>query len=220
MKQGTPSQCCSSMRKARRLSPNSRDGRCEVFIAVFIFGIICGATLAADTTNWSEPGHCGLNSLYCFLRVSGIEVRYDELALHLPIDPVKGSSMEDLERVAEQFGVHADILLVEPAKIADLPVPFILHLELLDQGAAGHFVTVLQVDERDEGGQLVRFFDGNTARLTHQQLDLIARLATGYVLIDSDQLNGFSDVGVIVYGVGIGLASAMVMFWLSFRRLV
>jgi ABC-type bacteriocin/lantibiotic exporter with double-glycine peptidase domain len=166
---------------------------------------------------WSEPGRCGLNAVYCFLRVSGVEVSYDELASRLPIDPERGSSIEDLERVAEESGLDADVFLVDPADIGALETPFILHLELLDLGGSGHFVTVLQIDEESGGSRLVRFFDGGTARVTHQDLQQLAPLATGYVLLGPGDGKGNTGAWAILVGLAVGLPSAAIVFIVTVR---
>ncbi len=148
------------------------------FLIVFI-----AVAAVAEVPNWSDPGCCGLNSLYCLLKVSGREVDYRQLANLVEVDKDKGSSLEDLRQVARQIGWRSEIYQMRPEDIADLPTPFLMHLELLDYGGAGHFVTVLQVDEETDDGRLFRFFDGGTSRITHQKLSSLKPMMSGYVLL-------------------------------------
>jgi ABC-type bacteriocin/lantibiotic exporter with double-glycine peptidase domain len=158
---------------------------------------------SANVPEWTKPGRCATNSLYVYLRILNRTVPYEEVARALP----KGerTSLADLRAAAKEFGVSVDIRKVNSEDLRRLPTPFIAHLDALDQGGVGHFITIFIV-ERDG---TIRYIDGSSG-LEHACLlgDLTSTFS-GFVLLPGTWV---SRPFLIGGGLVLGLISGSVVF--------
>jgi ABC-type bacteriocin/lantibiotic exporter with double-glycine peptidase domain len=156
-----------------------------IFLAT---ALCCPAQALSDPSlslpEWRRPGRCAANCLYVYLMMLyGMHERdqripYEELVRALPIGGAKGSSMADLGEAARLLGEHVEVRKVGLEHLPRLPTPFIAHLDYLDRGGTGHFITVFKIEH--EG--TVRYIDG-TSGLEHAvALQNLKPLFTGYVL--------------------------------------
>ncbi len=160
--------------------------------AVLSVAVVSAPRLAFSDTargvqlpEWAQPGRSGTNALYAFLQLLGTPVSYQQLASELPCDPKRGSSLADLAEAAERHGVRAKALHVAPQDLTTLETPFILHLDLLDYGGSGHFVTVMRIDDpQKDGNLLVRYIDGGGAGNSQMRLRDMLSTVSGFVLSD------------------------------------
>lgn len=102
-----------------------------------------------------------------------------------------------------------------PQDVSKLAPPFILHLDLLDYGGSGHFVTVVQVDDPlKDGKALVRYIDGATAEISHKQLQDLLPTVTGFVLADEEVQGDPKTLAVLVAAaIALSLPVCALAFW-------
>src|SRR5579883_3219255 len=122
---------------------------------------------AVKVPDWMLPGRCGVNCLFVYLkllkdmRVSARTVTYDEVAAAVPVDRERGSSLADLSEGAKRLGADVEARKLVVSDFPRLSTPFIAHVDNLDGGGAGHFITVISLDVGGhENGTVVRFIDG------------------------------------------------------------
>ena len=143
--------------------------------------------------SWSEPGRCGTNCLYAlfrFLDFAGIQ--YEDLAKDIPVDAVRGSSLADLADAASRHGLNTAVRKVSVGQFRSLRPPFIAHLELVDSGGAGHFITVFQfLDIPGTNDKTVRYIDGGSGLMSQQELKHMSPTLTGYVLVVPDHADSW-----------------------------
>lgn len=169
--------------------------------ALICLMFVARSDVASRLPRWEQPGQCGANCLYVFLKASGQSVSsYDEVANAVPIQDKRGSSLSDLADAAQGFGAKVEMLKVAPEDLPDLTVPFIAHLDLLDSGGAGHFITVYRIDR--EGA--VRYIDGTSGLNTSKHLDELKPRLTGYVLAVPKKLSS-SALPLAAAGLASGL---------------
>lgn len=124
---------------------------------------------------WQSGSACGPNVLYCMLRAKGMPVEYRELLVYLS-PPEEGSSLEELRRASEHWGLSLKSYKTNRKGFDDLKTPFIAHTE--EQGRR-HYVLVTGTS--DEG---VELFDPETAVSSTMPSDAFFRTWTGYALGD------------------------------------
>lgn len=86
----------------------------------------------------SESAECGLAALAMVARAHGLHVGLAELRMRFPLS-LKGARLSDLIGIAQRLGLSARPLRLEPAALARLRLPCILHWNL------DHFVVLAKV---------------------------------------------------------------------------
>lgn len=92
---------------------------------------------------WRERGDCGPVALFVLLKLEDREVTLPWVKQHVSIDAVHGCSLASLSEASEELGFPLDVRYVNPAKITEVPRPFILHGISEMKGNIGHFVVVV-----------------------------------------------------------------------------
>ncbi|HET6324290.1 MAG TPA: cysteine peptidase family C39 domain-containing protein [Planctomycetaceae bacterium] len=114
---------------------------------------------SSESAHWRESQSCGVACAYMLARLVGQEVDYSDAVAAIPIEK-GGSSLLDLQEGLRTMGVSAAILKAKPAELDRMTMPVIAHLlprrETSD--SVGHFLLLLQVDER-----FVRYIEPNYA---------------------------------------------------------
>ncbi len=149
-----------------------------------------GGAAAPDrqVPEWAKPGRCGTNSLYVMLRTLTearwieSEISYEEVARQLPPDNDRGVSLAAIAEASQRLGVPAVVRKVAVDDLAWLRTPFIAHLDLLDQGGTGHYITVYDV-QKANGRRYLHYIDGSTGQMSNDDVEDIKEVASGFVLI-------------------------------------
>jgi ABC-type bacteriocin/lantibiotic exporter with double-glycine peptidase domain len=152
---------------------------------------------------WQRPGRCATNCLYVYLKICGHPVSsYDDVAAAVPVKEKRGTSLSDLAKAANQLGATVTPLRVEDSEFQRIPLPFIAHLDLLDRGGAGHFITVFKI----ESDGTVRYIDGSSGLQTACNINELRPVLTGFVLTKSaESLAPRSALPIVIGGLSFGL---------------
>jgi predicted double-glycine peptidase len=141
---------------------------------------------------FQEGMRCGPNALFVLLRYLGIQASYDEIISRVEIGE-RGSSLNELARVAEQFSVGLEPRgQIPPEAIAQLPVPSIV---LIDTPAteAGpgldHYMVFCGVDSKSDA---VLAIDPTNCSYYELPRQSFARTFTGNALVVSSFSNKLS----------------------------
>lgn len=156
---------------------------------------------SASIPEWAKPGRCGTNAVYAFLRLSGQPIPYEEVAHAVPTEAARGSSLADLSEAANHFGVRTEVRKVSIQEMSRISTPFIVHLDLLDQGGAGHFITVYHIDDE----KIVCYIDGSSALEHFITLSDLDHQFSGYVLLPASR----SSVGILPALIGCALGAVL-----------
>ncbi len=144
---------------------------------------------SASSATWSRPGACGANSLYALLSLENKPVELKSLMASLSPDPFLGSNMEELSREATLHGMKTRLLSVPPSEFPALKTPYIAHLQTLNSGGTGHFITVYDY-VKDPEGDVLYYFDGTTCLATKKRLELLKSQLSGAVLLPETVARG------------------------------
>lgn len=125
---------------------------------------------------WQAGPNCGANALFFMLRLNGRPVNRQELIKHLA-PPKQGSSLEELQQAARQWGLETKVLRTAPDGVERLDRPFIAHLSL-PPNDAGHYLLVLGAS-----GNSFQVIDGTNGSLVELRRGTFYRHWSGYVLV-------------------------------------
>lgn len=125
---------------------------------------------------WQAGPNCGANALFFMLRLNGRPVNHQELVKHLA-PPKQGSSLEELQQAAQQWGLETKVLRTTPDGIERLDRPFLAHLSL-PPNDAGHYLLVLGAS-----GNSFQVIDGTNGSLVQLRRGTFYRHWSGYVLV-------------------------------------
>lgn len=165
---------------------------------------------AAGMPQWARPGRCGTNCLYVYLAIQGRkgkhpDIGYDRVAAAVPTDADRGTSLAELAAAAREFGHRAEVRHVRPADFSRIPTPFIAHVDVLDRGGTGHFITVYGFLTDSEGIARVQFVDGGNGMEHIIALEALEKQATGYVLMNPERGGWLPPAWVLAAGLAGGL---------------
>src|SRR5262245_59183174 len=124
---------------------------------------------ASRMPEWARPGRCGPNCLYVFLQILyharelDRPISYEEVTTLVPGAPDQGCSLADLASAGRQLGLDLEVRKVAVHDFPHLRTPFIAHLNLLDKGANGHFITVYRYISGKQALH-VWYVDGSTGQ--------------------------------------------------------
>ncbi|MDR1924087.1 MAG: hypothetical protein LBQ66_06905 [Planctomycetaceae bacterium] len=97
---------------------------------------------------WRDRADCGPNALYVLMKLEGCNVTLEQVKNLVPLDPVKGCSMESLIHASEKLGFPVEARFAKPSDISKIPRPFILHGITSQEKNIGHFVVVVDFDKK------------------------------------------------------------------------
>ena len=176
---------------------------------------------SVDDDFWQKIGRrraeCGVNSLYIFLRLHGLDVSYDQVSQTFPGD-VFGRSLLDLKEAASQFDVDSSVRRCSVADLRKLQLPVISYANAStlwterETKAIGHFYVVTFADE-----QWIQYVDGTTGVTHRVPHHFFAKGVSGHVLVASPPskawdavLNGLAtgSLGVLLVGLFVVLRRA------------
>lgn len=133
-----------------------------------------------DPDLWRITSRCGVNSLYCYLRLRKINIDYDRLLSGLPVHR-EGTTLQELADYSNHIGFSLTPVKTSPEKLKDL-VPSILHREE-KTGSTGHYVVLFHV-----AGDQVGYIDGTTGVVTQTNITRLSKEWSGYALVDSKKI--------------------------------
>jgi hypothetical protein len=171
-----PSPDCMADQNLNNL-PSVANGRIPKN-AVRLDGLDIHATENLDL--WRTTHRCGINATYAYLKISNVDVPYDELFKSVPLSE-KGASLGGLMRVCENYSHSAVIVKATPATLPAL-IPAIAHCEE-EFGATGHYVVVVAVNS-----QGVCLIDGTTGIFQVVSNKDFQLSWTGYILTARESL--------------------------------
>jgi hypothetical protein len=128
--------------------------------------------------------HCGPNSLYLLLRLSGVEVSLEQVERSVPLSST-GCTLDDLRRAAIDLGLAVEVRKVNPDEFKELPKPLIAHFLAPASGLGApaqvrdHFAVVTRTLP-DGGFQSID--SNNLVTATYLGLNF-ARNFSGYCLV-------------------------------------
>ncbi|MFV0443211.1 MAG: cysteine peptidase family C39 domain-containing protein [Planctomycetaceae bacterium] len=156
--------------------------------AVFLCLLLAAPADAAQDPDieWTQHGRCGTNSLFVLLSLLNSRVNYKDLASRLPVEGTQGTSLQDLADAATADGVNVAIRRIPTDEVVNIQPPFIMHLELADRGASGHYITVYAIDRHNEGADVL-YIDGGSGMATRMNFASLRPLSTGFVLMPADR---------------------------------
>lgn len=121
---------------------------------------------------WRNPLRCGTNCLYAYMKLHGHPVPLGDIVDAVRIGEL-GTNMADLRRTASAMGVPSQVIRTTPARLGDVPLPAIAHL----QPREGHFTLLLQVTN-----QTVTTADMLSGSVETMPADRFFGLWSGYLL--------------------------------------
>lgn len=122
---------------------------------------------------WRNPRRCGLNCLYGYLNMYGKDIELDALSSRVKIGP-SGTSFENLQQVASEFGVPSSIVKRVNNDLPQLALPAIVHFDI----RGGHYQLLLEVTD-----STVTTADMLTGEIKAMPRDVFLETWSGYVLI-------------------------------------
>ena len=105
--------------------------------------------------SWRDQADCGPNALYVLMNLEGHKVKLEDVKKLVPLDPVKGCSMEALIGAAAKLGFALEARFVKPGDVYKLPRPFIVHGITSQEKDLGHFIVVTDFDPQKRNFALI-----------------------------------------------------------------
>jgi hypothetical protein len=189
----------------------------RVLIPLFVLGIPFFAiaeesnsvrSITEETWNWMpkwrDQADCGPNALYVLMKLEGYNVTLDQVKKLIPLDPVKGCSLESLILASEKLDFPIDARFVKPSDLSKVPRPFILHGITSQEKNLGHFLVVADFDKKKKNFALI-----DPIRETYgwNPETSVFHSYSGYILIPRYsnvwKWNVISGVTLILCGIGI-----------------
>jgi hypothetical protein len=134
----------------------------------------------AHNHHWREAQSCGVACGYMLARLLGSEITYDDAVAAIPIEK-GGSSLLGLQEGLAALGVSATVLRAKPRDLDHFATPLIAHVlpRRETNNAIGHFLLVLQIDDRS-----VRYIEPNyAASIETVSRSQFVRCWSGYLIL-------------------------------------
>jgi hypothetical protein len=88
--------------------------------------------------NWQSPGHCGVNAVYCLLKLHEIDCLYEDICLLAGSDISSGLSIDSLCNISKRSGLRLVVQkTVFNQSTMDLTPPYVAHLDDSQYGGKG-----------------------------------------------------------------------------------
>ncbi len=199
------------------------------FVVLTIIGVAIlsssGAPARADTQrptlpgqaraqHWREAQSCGVACGYMLARLLGVEVTYGDAAAAIPIEE-GGTSLLGLQKGLAALGVSATVLQAKPRDLDHLATPVIAHVlpRRETSNAVGHFLLVLQIDDRS-----VRYIEPNyAASIETVPRSQFVRCWSGYLILpESRKVSSHRSLEFVLWGViaaSVSIGSLPLVRW-------
>jgi Peptidase C39 family len=184
------------------------------FVVLTILGVTIlsasGAEPKADTQgailpgqaraqHWREAQSCGVGCGYMLARLCGLQVTYGDAAAAIPIEE-GGTSLLGLQKGLAALGLSATVLKAKPRDLDHLATPVIAHVlpRRETNNAVGHFLLVLQIDDRS-----VRYIEPNyAASIETVPRSQFVRCWSGYLILpESRRMSSQHSLEIALWGV-------------------
>jgi len=164
-----------------------------------------------DSAVKGEGLMCGVDCLYLFVKLRGVECSAPDVEGLVPIGEY-GASLLGLREASERLGVRARVVRAAPENLAELPLPAVAHLEPRRQANRyNHYVLLVEV-----GPSVVKFFDPLDNRVEEMRLAQFADLSSGHFLVAQSR---WFNPGAAALFVTAGLAfTGLGLWWRSGSR--
>lgn len=195
-------------------------------VAALMLGI--GNAEMGDTVpgipDWAQPGMCGPNCLFVLMAIMhdsgslGAQVCYSDIVNRFSAATLdRGCSLADLQWAASKLGVTLEPRKVSLTEFPELPTPYIAHLDLIDKGGVGHFVTVYKT-HREKELTFVCYVDGSSAQLHSIVLAELRDVLSGFVLIPHPASSFLWQLALKLWGLGAGVVCGIMLLLLPGSR--
>jgi hypothetical protein len=193
-------------------------GLSKAILILFLFGsgflgfkprIPLSVPSQVSDARWNDPGRCGTNALFILLNTVR-EFPYASIAKEISVSS-QGSSLAELADASRRMGVDVDCLSVPKNQLKSIVTPFLMHIDLIEQGGIGHYITVIQMVE-DGDAIILRYVDGGDGKIKILELDKLKGSYSGFLLVLTEK-SGFVQKSVILiisFGLGILLATCAI----------
>jgi hypothetical protein len=153
---------------------------------------------------WRDQADCGPNALYVLMKLEGYNVALKQVKELVPLDPVKGCSMESLIQASEKLGFPVEVRFVKPGDLSKVPRPFILHGITSQEKNLGHFIVVVDFDKKKKNYTLI---DPIRETYTRNPESSLLYGYSGYLLIPRYsgiwKWNTLSGISLTLCGLGL-----------------
>ena len=162
---------------------------------------------------WQEGPYCGVNSLYCLLRLEGVEVSHDDVMRALSPSE-KGNSFEELRLAAKEYGLDTNVIRTDPDAIHEIELPFIAHMKT--RGGMEHYILIYGFGDLSVYG-----IDGTDVKALDIHDNVFYRGWTGNLLVPTAGLGPSRAVRVLWIVLYTEFAVLVVLgVWLVVREAV
>ena len=152
--------------------------------------------------SWNEAGRCGTNALYILLNTVR-EIPYSAIAKDIRASS-QGSSLAELADASKSLGVGVECLLVPKNKLDSVATPYLMHLDLIEQGGIGHYITVIQAVKGGDG-VILRYVDGGDGKTKILELDKLKGSYSGFLLVLTEKSEVFQKSLMLLISFGLGI---------------
>ncbi|MDR2642688.1 MAG: hypothetical protein LBC74_07830 [Planctomycetaceae bacterium] len=163
---------------------------------------------------WRDQADCGPNALYVLMKLEGYNVEIEQVKKLIPLDPIKGCSMESLIRASAELGFPVEARFVKPSNLSKVSRPFILHGITSQEKNIGHFIVVVDFDKKKKNYALI---DPIRETFGWNPETSVLHGYSGYVIVpkysSNRKWNIISGVTLIVCGIGV-----LVLLYLKRRK--
>lgn len=132
---------------------------------------------------WREKGDCGPTALFVIMRLFNRDASLNDVKARLPTDPHRGCSLDAVREAAASLGLPAKIRFVRPEMLSRIQGPYICHLSGGADGAAGHFMPVLQYSRPKKQFAIIHT---DLEKFFWIPEDTLTKRFSGYVLVPEE----------------------------------
>jgi hypothetical protein len=178
-----------------------------------------------ESKHWREAQSCGVACGYMLARLLGRDVEYHDAVAAIPIES-GGTSLLALQQGLRSLRVSTQILRAKPNELDRLVMPVIAHMLPRHEASdsVGHFLLILQIDERS-----VRYIEPNyAASIETVPRNQFLRCWTGFLVAPTARKTGserffeFVLWGVFAASISIGggpaIRSICGVIWSRWQR--
>ncbi|MDR1492370.1 MAG: hypothetical protein LBT05_06590, partial [Planctomycetaceae bacterium] len=138
------------------------------------------------------------------MKLEGHNVTLKQVKELVPLDPVRGCSMETLIYASKKLGFPVKARFVKSGELSKVPRPFILHGITSQEENLGHFIVVVDYDKKKK---IYTLIDPIRETFTRNPESSLLYGYSGYILIplysSSKKWNTITGCSLILCGLGI-----------------
>lgn len=121
---------------------------------------------------------CGISCLYLFLKLHGLQPKLSEVEKLVPLGE-HGATLQTLSEASRRLGLRATPILCDPARLSELSLPVIAHMERFGESKPFlHYVVITHVSARG-----VDLFDPYDCRKRFFNYSQLGTVFSGYTLV-------------------------------------